>query len=205
MDRVFIYWDNSNIFIGAKDAAAAREGESARYRVRIHFEALLRLARAGRRMERAVVAGSTPPGARELWDKLRGYGVDMEELFDRGGRFGKEQEVPDERLQLRMMTDAIRHSSPGVVVLLTGDGKGREQDKGFHYALELMHARGWRVELLAWDKTCKPQMREWARENGVYVRLDDYYESVTYLEKWKDSPRRKAEQEDFSRRPKTGG
>ena len=28
MDRVFIYWDNSNIFIGAQDVALAREGVS---------------------------------------------------------------------------------------------------------------------------------------------------------------------------------
>ena len=44
MDKVFIYWDNSNIFIGAREAAAEREGEAARSRVRVHFRNLLELA-----------------------------------------------------------------------------------------------------------------------------------------------------------------
>ena len=68
----------------AKDVAAIKEGELARGRVRIHFKSLLRLAHAERDMEKAVVAGSVPPGARQLWDSLRKHGVEVEELFDRG-------------------------------------------------------------------------------------------------------------------------
>ena len=203
MDQVFIYWDNSNIYIGAKNFAELREGKLSRGLVRIHFKALLRLAGANRRVEKAVVAGSTPPGARELWDKLRGEGVQVEELFDRGDRFGKEQEVPDERLQNRMLMDAMKFA-PGVVVLLTGDGKGRRREKGFHYALELLRARGWRVELLAWRGSCHRGMREWVEKNGVFVPLDEHYESVTFL-KQGDFPGRRAEQVDFSRRPTTTG
>ena len=30
MDRVFVYWDNSNIFIGARAEAEEREGAAAR-------------------------------------------------------------------------------------------------------------------------------------------------------------------------------
>ena len=33
MEKVFIYWDNSNIFISAQQVAIDREGESARYRI----------------------------------------------------------------------------------------------------------------------------------------------------------------------------
>lgn len=46
MDKVFIYWDQSNVFIGARDVAEEREGRSARYRVRIDFKAMIRLAHA---------------------------------------------------------------------------------------------------------------------------------------------------------------
>ena len=45
MDSAFIYWDNSNIFIGAQYVAMEREGQGARSRVRIHFGHLLELAR----------------------------------------------------------------------------------------------------------------------------------------------------------------
>ena len=199
MGKVFIYWDNSNTFIGAKDVAAIKEGELARGRVRIHFKSLLRLAHAERDMEKAVVAGSVPPGAQQLWDSLRKHGVEVEELFDRGDG-GKEQEVPDMQLQLRMMTDLVSQP-PGIAVLLTGDGKGREEKRGFHHTLELMHARGWRVELLAWEQACKPQMRDWVRKNGVYVPLDDHYESVTSLKASRYTPEREAKQVDLTRRP----
>ena len=200
MENVFIYWDNSNIFISAQEVAALREGNMARYRVRIHFKSMLRLARANRQMEKAVVAGSTPPGARALWDALRNEGVKVEELFDRGSG-GKEQEVPDRQLQLQMMTDVATCPRPGVAVLLTGDGRGREEKKGFHYALEVMHSKGWRVELLSWEQTCRREMRDWARKNGVFVPLDDHYESVTCLQE-RNGPamERRAEEVDLSRR-----
>ena len=200
MEKVFIYWDNSNIFIGAKNFAEMREGKLSRGLVRIHFKALLRLVGAGRAVAKAVVAGSTPPGARELWDKLRGEGAQVEELFDRGDRFGKEQEVPDERLQNRMLLDAMKSDSPGVVVLLTGDGKGREREKGFYYALELLHARGWRVELLAWRDSCHRGMREWVKKNGVFVPLDEHYNTVTFTKKTAIFPGRAAGWVNLSRR-----
>ncbi len=46
--KTFLYWDNSNIFINAKNTAESREGAAARKRVRIHFKAMIRLACAGR-------------------------------------------------------------------------------------------------------------------------------------------------------------
>ena len=40
MDRIFLYLDNSNIFISAQDLAEEREGWDARSRVRIHASSL---------------------------------------------------------------------------------------------------------------------------------------------------------------------
>ena len=54
MDKVFIYWDNSNIFHEAQRLAEERNnGPDARYRVRINFSNMLRLAHADRPVERA--------------------------------------------------------------------------------------------------------------------------------------------------------
>ncbi len=53
MDRVFIYWDNSNIFIGAQAEAEEREGVSARHRVRVNFRNMMKLASAERPVELA--------------------------------------------------------------------------------------------------------------------------------------------------------
>ena len=183
MDSVFIYWDNSNIFHEAQRFAEEHdEGPNARYRVRIHFDSMLRLAHADRPIERAVAAGSVPPEMRQLWNRLESRDVEVR-LFDRGARERGEQETPDQILQLQMLRDALDYNGdPGIVVLLTGDGAGYLQGAGFHSELERMHRRGWRVEILSWAHSTNQRMRRWAEDNGVFVALDDFYEAVTYME-----------------------
>ena len=183
MDSVFIYWDNSNIFHEAQRLAEeGAEGANARYRVRINFDNLLRLAHADRPMQRAIAAGSVPPELRQLWNRMESNGVEVQ-LFDRGSPERGEQEMPDRLLQLRMLEDALDfNGGPGIVVLLTGDGAGYLERAGFHSTLERMHRRGWRVEILSWAHSCNQRMRRWAEENGVFVALDEFYEAITFLE-----------------------
>lgn len=183
MDRVFIYWDNSNIFHEAQRLAEANEkGPQVRWRIRIHFENLLKLAQADRTIERALAVGSVPPEMRQLWNRLESTGIEVQ-LFDRGGRERGEQEMPDRLLQLRMLEDGWDYNGdPGIVVLLTGDGAGYQEGAGFHSTLERMHQRGWRIEILSWAHACNQRMRRWAEEHGVFVPLDDFYDSITFLE-----------------------
>ncbi len=183
MDKVFIYWDNSNIFHEAQRIAEERdEGPNARYRVRINFDNVLRLAQADREVERAFAAGSIPPEMRQLWNRMESYGVEVH-LFDRGSPDRAEQEMPDRVLQLRMLEDALDYNGdPGIAVLLTGDGAGYLEGAGFHSTLERMHRRGWRIEILSWAHSCNYRMRVWAEENGAFIALDDFYDSITFLE-----------------------
>ena len=183
MDSVFIYWDNSNVFLEAQRIAEERgEGRYARDRVRINFDNTFRLAEAGRPVQRAFAAGSIPPEMRQLWNRLESTGVEVH-LFDRGQPDRGEQGMPDQMLQLRMLEDALDYNgAPGVVVLLTGDGAGYLEGAGFHSTLERMHRRGWRVEILSWAHACNQRMRRWAEENGVFVPLDDFYEAITFME-----------------------
>ncbi|MCY4113017.1 MAG: NYN domain-containing protein [Chloroflexi bacterium] len=183
MDRVFIYWDNSNIFHEAQRLAEERgEGPDARYRVRINFDNILRLAHADRPLERAVAAGSIPPEMRHLWNRMEGAGVEVR-LFDRGSPNRGEQDMPDRLLQLRMLEDALDYNGdPGIAVLLTGDGAGYLEGAGFHSTLERMHNRGWRIEVLSWAHSCNQRMRGWAEHNGVFVALDDFYDAITFME-----------------------
>ena len=75
MDEVFVYWDNSNIFIEAQRIAEERnEHVDARYRVRINFENILRLAHADRPLKKAIAAGSVPPEMRNLWNRIANLG-----------------------------------------------------------------------------------------------------------------------------------
>ncbi len=183
MDSVFIYWDNSNIFHEAQRIAEERrEGVNARYRVRIQFDNLLRLAHADRPIQRALAVGSVSPEMRQLWNRMESNGVEVE-LFDKGVPGRGEQEMPDRLLQLRMLEDALDYiGDPGIVVLLTGDGAGYTEGTGFHGVLERMHRRGWRVEILSWAHSCNQRMRRWAEDNGSFIALDDFYESITFME-----------------------
>lgn len=206
MDRVFVYWDNSNIFHEAQRFAEERnEGPNARYRVRINFENMLRLAHAGRPLERVLAAGSIPPELRHLWNRLDALGVGVR-LFDRAEPSRDEQNMPDRVLQLRMLEDALDYNGdPGIVALLTGDGAGYWEDAGFHSTLERMHRRHWRIEILSWAHSCNQRMRSWAQEHGVFVALDDFYESITFMEPSRPghelARERRSSELDLSRRP----
>lgn len=181
MKKVFVFWDNSNIFISAKTVAAEREGGDAAYHVRIQFDNLLRLAVADRTLEYAVAVGSVPPPLRHVWNRLEQVGVTVE-LFERGNLSSREQAV-DQALQTHMLRKALDYNGdPGIAVMLTGDGAGFLDGVGFHADLERMHKKGWGVEVLAWERTCNPRLRQWAEKIGVFVPLEDYYEAVTSTE-----------------------
>ena len=158
MESVFIYWDNSNIFHEAQRFAEERsEGPDARFRVRIHFDNILRLTHADRPVERAFAAGSIPPELRQLWNRMEAIGVEAQ-LFDRGSPERGEQDQPDRVLQLRMLEDALNYNGdPGITVLLTGDGAGYLEGAGFHRTLERMQKRGWRVKLPLVEGLLQPE------------------------------------------------
>ena len=183
MDKVFIYWDNSNIFHEAQRLAEEQNGTpGARYLVRINFDAMLRLAHADRPVHSAIAAGSVPPEMRQLWNRLESMDIEVR-LYDRGDPYRGEQDVPDRILQVRMLEALADHiDDPGIAVLLTGDGAGYLEGTGFHTTLERMHRVGWRIEILSWAHATNQRMRRWAEENGIFVALDDYYDSVTFRE-----------------------
>ncbi len=176
---IFVFWDNSNIFIPAQEVAASYEKFVDTKAVRIHFQQLLDLVRVGRKIEHAVVVGSIPAELNLVWGRLRATGVQVE-LFERGAGTHTEQGV-DQCLQVHMLR-ALADCEPAVAVLLTGDGKGYDAGVGFHADLERMYARGWGIEVVSWDIACNARLRSWAQEVGVYLKLEDYYRSVTFVE-----------------------
>jgi hypothetical protein len=181
VEKIFIYWDNSNIFISSQSVAEMREGFGARSRFRVHFHNLLELARAGREVVHALAVGSIPPELRAVWNALENEGVQVS-LQERGQLQGTEQGV-DQELQVQMLRDlADNNGAPGIAVLLTGDGSGFETGAGFHADLKRMKGKGWGIEVLSWRHSCSARMRHWAEENGVFIPLDDYYGAITFLE-----------------------
>ena len=96
---------------------------------------------------------------------------------------GSERNVPDLYLQREMFRDALQmHKTPGTVVLLTGDGAGYYQGKGFLDVLEVLERAGWKIELLSWDRSCNVRLREWVCRHEFYTSLDGFYDSITFVE-----------------------
>lgn len=193
---VHLFVDNSNIFISAKDVAESREGWPARSAVRLQFEHLLALATAGRPLGRACVVGSVPPEQASVWRRLEAATGVRPELFERGQYSGGEQGL-DQCLQVHMLRAISDFPDPQTVVLMTGDGAGYDDGVGFHADMERMHAAGWGIEVISWRNHCRRALREWATAHGVFVALDDHYESVTFLE-----GTRQSRPPSLSKRPK---
>jgi hypothetical protein len=178
--KVHIFWDNSNVFVPAQYVASRRDGLYAAPRLRIHFDNLLRLAHAGRHVASAVCVGSGQATTSRVMQRLRTLGVSVR-LYERGQYSRREQGV-DECLQVHMLRTATDISVPGVAVLLTGDGAGYEDGSGYHADLARLHRLGWGVEVLSWSGACNLALREWATVAGVFIELDHYFESVTFIE-----------------------
>ena len=103
------------------------------------------------------------------------------ELYERGASSGAEQWV-DQCLQVHMLRVLADVQEPGIAVLLTGDGAGYDSGAGFHADLERLQNLGWGIEVLAWDAACRKSLKDWAKSVGVYIPLDDYYDSVTFVQ-----------------------
>ncbi len=199
MSDIFVFWDNSNIFIGAQAVAEEKEGMAARRTIRVSFDRLLKLATADRPLEYAIAVGSIPPELRHVWNRLETTGVGVE-LFERGSDSGSEQAI-DQALQVHMLRKAFDYNGDtGTAVMLTGDGKGFHDGVGFHADLERMQKRGWKIEVLAWDSSCNKRMRDWAKDIGVYVPLEDFYDNITFTEDYHTVTRQSTPM-DLTRRP----
>ena len=82
-----------------------------------------------------------------------------------------------------MMYDTLNVKEPGTVVFLTGDGAGWRYRKRFLPTLQSMKKHHWKIEMISWEMSCNQWLKEWVLQNGLFVRLDDFYKSITYIRK----------------------
>lgn len=176
---VYVFWDNSNIFIEGRKVCKVRESASVASDFRIEIDHLFELAVAGRPIAKAVCVGSVPPELDTIWKKLESSGITVER-YERGKQSSKEQGV-DQCLQVHMLRAMVDADSPSIVVLLTGDGSGFADGVGFHADLERMYKRGWGIEVLSWTHSCGKRLREWAETIGVFIPLEQWYDQVTFV------------------------
>ncbi len=177
-----IFWDNSNIFLVGRNMCKQKEPnhETA---FRIHFENLFDFIADKRKVTSAFLAGSIPPGNDALWKKFEELSIIVEKQ-ERGQDNNKEIAV-DEAIQLRMSNCVLDNDTPGTICLLTGDGAGHSEGKGFIRQLERVVKKGWKIEVISWDIGCNRKLKEYATENGKYRSLESVYENITFIEKFR--------------------
>lgn len=180
MPNVFIIWDNSNIHYGGLDQVRPiKEPNSVMELYRTHFMNLLNLVTAGRSIGKVIFVGSTPPEADAIWKYLRSIGINPDTIARSAD--GGENDTTDHLLQTKLLRLAFDYE-PGVIALLSGDGAGINQNRGFFADLKRMSSKGWQVEVYAWDENCHTDMKKYAKEHWSFTNLSDYYEHITFLQ-----------------------
>jgi hypothetical protein len=173
-----VFWDNSNIWLVGRGVCHQREpGDESAFR--IHFAHLLDFVVQGRTLDYAYVGGSVPPSSDPLWKRFENLGIEVDKQ-ERGAGTGGEVAV-DEMIQLSMANRVLDVTPPGIMMLLTGDGSGYTDGKGFIKALERAHKHGWGIEVVSWDAGCNRYLRHFAQTNGTYRPLEPVYDKVTFI------------------------
>lgn len=179
---MYIFWDNSNIHIsGLTQVMPSVEPQASRELYRTHFANLFKLVKKDRNVDCAYLSGSVPPPNDQLWDYLTRLDIKLQ-LLDKTAD-GKEQESVDMSLQTMMLRTAI-DNPPSIMAIVTGDGAGKQLGEGFLSDIKRIKERfGWQIELYAWDASCNRLLKQYAIDNGTFTRLEDYYDSITFIQK----------------------
>lgn len=178
---VHLIWDNSNIFLSGKDTCEQREPGVINYAFRIDFRNLYDLAINARQSGHRYFGGSVPPECKALWGFVKGLGCETNLLH----RVERGEQAVDEILHLRIANLILDVDPPETIALLTGDGHTSEFGGSFPEQIERALERGWEVEVYSWEcsmshRAYDPIIQRYPKAS--YVRLDDYYDSLTFIE-----------------------
>jgi uncharacterized LabA/DUF88 family protein len=175
MEKCVILVDNSNIFIGGRQLAAAEiesdSGEDGARLVdpswRMDFGSLMEVLAAGRHVEKAVLVGSRPPFNEAVWTAAEKEGFEVI-LHDRNAE-GKEKAI-DTELVARGTEIVCISPEPMVLVIASGDAD-------LLPLITIAKEYGWKVELCAFTNSFHPQSPLCEACDEVRP-LDEYFEEL---------------------------
>jgi hypothetical protein len=173
---VHLFVDLSNVFLGARQTAAASHEYAPA--LRLSAKHLHRVMAAGRPVASAtLVANAMVPEA-----ALRHFRPWFRVILAETGRQTGTEQAADQLLQNAIFIELLQPVEPGVIVLATGDGAGWRDGRGFIPTLIAARRRGFGVEVVSFAASLNPALRDLAEAVGMLVELDDYYFAVTFLE-----------------------
>jgi hypothetical protein len=174
-----LFWDNSNIWLVGRNGVCAKREPADTAAFRIHFANLFNYVRQGRTIDYAFVAGSVPPETDDLWKRFRTLKLKVE-TQERGNSGG--EIAVDEAIQLAMsnrLLDILPKTEP--IILLTGDGAGYSEGRGFITSLERAVKHKCPIEVVSWNAGVNRYLKKFAQANGAYVPLEPGYEQITFI------------------------
>ena len=184
MRNVWIFADNSNIWIEAMKHTAERKGFTLDHdhRVRIDYGGRLRpdnLAGKNRVVKEATLYGSVPPPVDTFWEKVRTYKW-VVKTYERSSVTHKEKEVDTELVA--DVTEVVCKTpvhERGTIIIISGD---RDMRPAVEKALE----NGFEVQMYIWKNatSLKGSLDEYKKEYSgcvSYTFLDDIEEQATFL------------------------
>lgn len=179
---MYVFWDNSNIhYAGLNHVFPWKEPGIDKKRYRTYFRGLLELVLQGRTLEDIYFAGSVPPRGDALWNVVEEKLGKAPSLLPRSEKEG-EANTTDHVLQLALLRLCMDRAEPGTIALLTGDGAGINEGQGFLADALRLAEHGWKFEVYSWDAACHSKLKAFAMQNGKYIKLEDYYENITFIE-----------------------
>lgn len=139
---LYIFCDNSNIFLEGQWAAARAEGRRGPHpEFRIDYGQLISVCAEGRDVRQANLYGSVPPQNDSLWRAIRGQGWKVKTL--ERNYAGKEKGL-DVEIALDM-SDLSRDIAPAeTMLLLAGDGD-------YQTLIPRLQQRGWVIEVAFYE------------------------------------------------------
>jgi hypothetical protein len=173
-----LFWDNSNIWLVGRNGVCAKREPADVAGFRIHFANLFNYVRQSRTIEYAFVAGSVPPEMDDLWKRFRALKLKVE--TQERGKAGGEIAV-DEAIQLAMANRLLDIPKPETINLLTGDGAGYGQGRGFITSLERAVKHKCPIEVVSWDAGVNRYLKKFAQATGSYIALEPGYERITFI------------------------
>ncbi len=176
---IYIFVDDSNIWIGAKtlQSKLKRFKTVEDHRVRIDIGKLADVLADGRLVARGVLYGSEPPPVDTVWNKIKEQGWIVTK-DKRHTLTGKEKQV-DTRLVAEATALAIRTpiEERTTIVLVTGDADVIPAIQ------EVMKEAHWLVEVCMWKRGMSKDLSRFAKVNQERVKikfLDDFLGNVSF-------------------------
>ena len=180
---IWIFVDNSNIWIEAKKLASKRKGFRSveDHRLRISIGRLTDVVAGNRDVEKGILYGSEPPKIDSVWDKIREHENWYVKTKKRSYLTHKEKEIDSQLVaDVTQLACKTPNCQRGTIILISGDAD-------MCPAVEKIMEEGiWKVEIYMWKDALSDNLKkisERYRERVLCKPLDNHLNDVTFTNK----------------------